>query len=139
MSKQCINVKVVVGLKCQNGAGMSKLCRYILSKWCRFRTISVKDRIIIFHTTNASLIIERSKCTNKQSEDWQMSTVNPNVYLRDGTSLANLLRLLCPLYSFVPLLSNNLLRFIDNSLPNTEHNKPLMAQKEIVTRQCLAL
>ena len=37
LSKQCMNVKTVVGLKCQNGAGMSKLCRYILSKWCRFR------------------------------------------------------------------------------------------------------
>ena len=77
MSKQCINVKMVVSLKCQNGAGMSKLCRYILSKWCRFR-ISVEeeqDRIIIYsiHTTNTSLIIERSKCIIKQSKDYANS------------------------------------------------------------------
>ena len=60
-----------------------------------------------FHTTNASLIIERSKCTIKQSEDWLLPTVNPNVYLRLGTSLVNLLRLFCPLYSFVLLLPIN--------------------------------
>ena len=36
LSKQCMNVKMVVGLKCQNTAGMSKFCRYILSKWRRF-------------------------------------------------------------------------------------------------------
>ena len=73
---------MVVGLKCQNGAGMSKLCRYILSKWCRFRKISVEeelDRIIIFSYYKCFLIIERSKCTQKQSEDWLMPTVNPNV------------------------------------------------------------
>ena len=67
------------GLKCQNGAGMSKLCRYILSKRCRFRKISVEeelDRIIIF---SYYMMIERSKFTQKQSEDWLMPTVNPNV------------------------------------------------------------
>ena len=68
----------------------------------------------------------------KQSENWLMPTVNPNVYPRDGTSLVNSLCLLCPLYSFVPLLSNNLLRFIDNSSPDIERNERLMAQKEIV-------
>ena len=77
------------GIFCQNGAGSE-------------HPISVEEEqdriIIIFHTSNASLIIERSKCTIKQSEDWQMSTVNPNVYLRDGTSLGNLLRLFCLLY-----------------------------------------
>ena len=36
-----------------------------------------------------------------------MPTVNRNVYLRDGISLVDLLRLFCPLYSFVPLLPNN--------------------------------
>ena len=36
LSKQCIFVKMVVGVNCQNGAGMSKHCRYILSKWRRF-------------------------------------------------------------------------------------------------------
>ena len=76
MSKQCINVKMVVSLKCQNGAGMSKLCRYILSKWCRFR-ISVEEEQphhhLHFHTTNTSLIIERSKCIIKQSEDYANS------------------------------------------------------------------
>ena len=35
-----------------------------------------------------------------------MATVNPNVYLRDGTSLVNLLCLFCPLYSFVLMLPN---------------------------------
>ena len=29
LSKQCINVKMVVGLKCQHGAGVSKLCRCV--------------------------------------------------------------------------------------------------------------
>ena len=48
-----------------------------------------------------------------------MATVNPNVYLRDGISLVNLLHLLCPLFSVVLLLANNLLRFINNSFPNT--------------------
>ena len=62
-----------------------------------------------------------------------MPTVNPNVYLRDGTSLVNLLRLLCPLFSFVLLLANNLLRLFENYPPNIERNKRLMAQKEIVT------
>ena len=86
-----------------------------MSKWCRcvkslqvcfvkmvqvhwFRTISVEvelDCIIhLSHTTNASLIIEHSKCVIKQSEDWLMPTVNPNIYLRDGISLVNLLYLL---------------------------------------------
>ena len=81
--------------------GMSKLCNLFLS---RFRTILVEvDCIIIY----ASLIIERGKRVTKQSENWLMPTVNPNVYLRDGTSLVNLLRLFCPLYSFVLLLPIN--------------------------------
>ena len=105
---------------------MSKLCRLFLS---RFRTILVEvDCIIIY----ASLILEHGKRVTKQSENWLMPTVNPNVYLRDGTSLVNSLCLLCPLYSFVPLLSNNLLRFIDNSSPDIERNERLMVQKEIV-------
>ena len=61
------------------------------------------DCIIIY----ASLIIERVKRVTKQSEDWLMSTVNPNVYLTDGTSFVYLLRLLRPPYSFVLLLPNN--------------------------------
>ena len=36
LSKQCIIVKMLFGLKCQNGTGISKLCRYNLSKWRRF-------------------------------------------------------------------------------------------------------
>ena len=43
---------MVVGLKCQNGAGMSKLCRYILSKWCRFRQ-SFGHKSSSIHTSNA--------------------------------------------------------------------------------------
>ena len=115
---------------------MSKLCRYILSKWCMFR-ISVEEEQphhhLHFHTTNTSLIIERSKCVSKESEDCLMTTFNPNVHLSDIISLMNSLCLLCPLYSFVPLLPNNLLRFIDNSSPNIERNERLMAQKESVT------
>ena len=53
-------------------------------------------------------------------------------YLRIDASLVNSLCLLCPLDSFVPLLSNNLLRFIDNSSPDIERNERLMVQKEIV-------
>ena len=115
---------------------MSKVCRYILSKCCRLRTISIEaelDHIIIFSYCEYFPIIERSKCTIKQSEDWLMPTVNPNIYLRDGITLVNLLHLLCPLFSFVLLLANNLLRFSDNSSPSIEHNKQLMAPKEIVT------
>ena len=62
-----------------------------------------------------------------------MATVNPNVYLRDIISLVNLLHLFCPLYSFVPLLLNALLRFMFNSSPNIEHSERLMEQKDIVT------
>ena len=124
-----------------------------MSKWCRYvKTLQVyfvkmvqvqkncdgrrtRPHHHLSHTTNASLIIERSKCTIKQSEDWLMPTVNPNVYLRDGTSLVNLLHLLCPLFSFVllRLLANNLLRLFENYPPNIERNERLMAQKEIVT------
>ena len=80
------------------------------------------------HTTNASLIIERSKSTIKQSEDWLMSTVIPNVYLRDGISLVNLL---C-LYSFVLLLPIALLRFRCNSSPNNERSERLLEENENV-------
>ena len=33
-----------------------------------------------------------------------MTKSDPNLYLRDGISLVNLLRLLCPMHSFVLLL-----------------------------------
>ena len=51
LSKQYMNVKMMVGLKCQNSAGMSKFRRFILSKWCRFGKILVEEeleRIIIY-------------------------------------------------------------------------------------------
>ena len=38
LSKQCIYVKMLVGVICQNDVGMSKHYGYILSKWWRFGT-----------------------------------------------------------------------------------------------------
>ena len=116
--KWCWFVKTIH--KCQNGGGfkMSKWCRYVKTLQVYFvkmvqvqknfdRRRTIAHHHLLIHTTNASLIIERSKCTIKQSEDWLMPTVNPNIYLRDGRSLVNLLRLFCLLYSFVLLLPNN--------------------------------
>ena len=77
MSKQCRNVKTVVGLKCQNGAGVSKLCRYILSKWCMFRTISVEaelDRIIIYSYFKCNRTNECSG-QSKQSEFTRLASI----------------------------------------------------------------
>ena len=87
------------GQFCQNGAGSLVQNNFSRSRTRLYHHLS--------HTTNAFLIIERSKCVIKQSEDWLMPTVNPNVCIRDGTSLVNLLCLFCPLYSFVLLLPNN--------------------------------
>ena len=64
----------------------------------------------------------------EQSEDWLMQTVNPNTYLRDGTSFVNLLCSLCLPYSLVLLLPNSLLIFIDNSHPKIERSERLMAK-----------
>ena len=60
----------------------------------------------LYHHTyyKGSLIIECSNHVIKQSEDWLMTKSDPNLYLSDGISLVNLLRLLCPMHSFVLLL-----------------------------------
>ena len=70
MSKQYINVKILVGLKCQNNVGMSKHCRYIFVKMVRV----YKTGLHYHHlpTCYASLIIERSKRLIKESENWIM-------------------------------------------------------------------
>ena len=70
MSKQYIHVKMVVDLKCQSDAGMSKHCRYIFVKMVRV----YKTGLHYHHlpTCYASLIIERSKRLIKQSENWIM-------------------------------------------------------------------
>ena len=115
---------------CQNSAGI--FCQNVAGSE-QFRQKQNQTALSSIHTTNTSLIIERSTCTIKQSQDWLMPTVNPNIYLRDGITLVNLLHLICPLFSFVFLVANNLLRFSDNSSPSIERNKQLMAPKEIVT------
>ena len=118
-----------------------------MSKWCRcvktlqvyfVKMVQVQNNFSrlhhhLYHTTNASLIIERSKHLSKQSKDWLMTIHNPRKYLRDVISLVASLCLLSPLYSFVLLLPNNLFRFMENSSPNIERNECLMAQEEIVT------
>ena len=68
---------MLVGLKCQNGAGVSKLCRYILSKWCRFRTISVEaelDGIIIYSYFKCNRTNECSG-QSKQSEFTRLASI----------------------------------------------------------------
>ena len=116
---------------------MSKFCRLLLSKWCRFRTILVEelDCIIFYYILQMlpSLIIERSKRVTKQSEDQLMTTSNPKSYLRGVINLVNSLRLLCPLYSFVPYLFTSLLRCTYKSSPNIECSERLMRQNENIT------
>ena len=81
LSKQCMKVKMMVGLKCQNGVGMSKFCRFFLSKCCRFRRTRLHHLLstIYIGTTNTSLIIECSKRVIKQSEELLILTVKPKI------------------------------------------------------------
>ena len=68
---------MLVGLKCQNGAGVSKLCRYILSNWCRFRTTSAEaelDRIIIYSYIKCNRTNECSG-QSKQSEFTRLASI----------------------------------------------------------------
>ena len=99
--------------KCQNGGGFetSKHCRYVKILQVTFvKMVQVQNNFsrrtrlhhLLLHATNASLNIEHGKRVTKQSEDWLMTTSNPKSYLRGVINLVNLLRLLCPLYSFVP-------------------------------------
>ena len=62
---------------------MSKWCRYVKTLQVYFvKMVRVWNKIrlhhhsiiIYYHTSNASLIIERSKHLSKQSEDWFMTT-----------------------------------------------------------------
>ena len=58
---------MVLCLNCQNGADMSKLCRYILSKWCAgLEYFGLHHNL--HHTTNASLMIEHSKQAYNQAK-----------------------------------------------------------------------
>ena len=66
----------------------------------------LKSRYLYF---SISPISKHSKRLNKQSEDWLMTTPNPNGYLRDVIGLVTSFCLLCPLYAFVLLLPNNCL------------------------------
>ena len=88
---------------------------------------------LLLHATNASLIIEHGKRVTKQSEDQLMTTSNPKSYLRGVINLVNPLRLLCPLYSFVPQLFTSLLRFTNKSSLNIECSERLMRQNENIT------
>ena len=68
---------MVVGLKCQNGEGVSKLCRYILSKQCRFRTISAEaeqDSVIIYSHFKCNRTNECSR-QSKQSEFTRLASI----------------------------------------------------------------
>ena len=59
---------MVVGLKCQNGAGMSKLCRYFLSKWCRFRKnfgTRIQDTSNAIATEQMNVVGEASKASSQ--------------------------------------------------------------------------
>ena len=107
--KWCWFVKTMQ--KCQNGGWfkMSKWCRYVktlqvyfVKMVCRFEYFGLHHNL--HHTTHASLMIEHSKRLIKQSKAWLLATSDPNLYLRDGISLVNSLRLLCPMHSNVLLL-----------------------------------
>ena len=71
-----MNVKTVVGLKCQNGAGMSKLCRYILSKWCRCRH-SFGHKSSSIHTYFKCNCNRTNECSgrSKQSEFTRLASI----------------------------------------------------------------
>ena len=121
---------------------MSKLCRYVKILQVIFvKMVQVQNNFsrrtrlhhLLLHATNASLIIEHGKRVTKQSEDWLMTTSNPKSYLRGVINLVNSLRLLYPLYSFVPQLYTNLLGFGYKSSPNIECTERLMRQNENIT------
>ena len=85
---------------------MSKLCRFVKILQVIFvkmvqvqNNSSIRTRLhhLLLHTTNASLIIERSKQIIKQSENWLMTTSNHSVQPRDVISLFYSLCLLIPL------------------------------------------
>ena len=85
---------------------MSKLCMYVKILQVSFvkmvqvqNNSSIRTRLhhLLLHTTNASLIIERSKQIIKQSENWLMTTSNHSVQPRDVISLLYSLCLLIPL------------------------------------------
>ena len=98
---------------------MSKLCRLFFVKMVQVQNKSRRTRLHhnLSHATNAPLIIEGSNHVIKQSEDWLMTTSDPNSYLRNVINLVNSLRLLCPLYSFILLLPTSL----SNNRANTDH------------------
>ena len=116
---------------------MSKWCRYVTTLQVYFvKMVQVQNNFSrlpvhhMYHTTNASLIIESSKCLSMQSNNWSMTTSNPKEYLRNVISLVTSLCLHVHQYSFVPLLPNALFsfRFKYNSSPNNEHSERLMEE-----------
>ena len=111
------------GIFCQNGAGLEYFGLHHN----------------LHHTTNASLIIEHSKRVIKQSKDWLFATSDPNLYLRDGISLVNSIRLLCPMHSFVLLLHTVYLDSLTNLLQMLSVTSDKRQNKRLQLWQCLAL
>ena len=102
---------------CQNTGGfkMSKWCRYVKTLQVYFvKMVQVQKnfgrrRTWSYHHLFSILpwLLSVASVQSSKARIGYCQQFYTNVYLRDGTSLVNLLRLFCPLYSFVLLLPIN--------------------------------